>query len=407
MLEVADILRDYGQAYLDKHGAAVPRRHQRVIHALVACRTAELGGHLYVCDRCSHPQYAYHSCRNRHCPKCHGSDVEAWLTARRSELLPAPYFHLVFTLPEALRRIVRQHQHVLYPVLMRSAGEALQKLAKDPRYVGGQIGMLSVLHTWTRTLEYHPHVHALVPGGGLTADGRWLAARKKFLVPVKALSRLFRGIFMDHAKQALPDQVWPSSVWKQEWVVFAKATLRHPETVLRYLGRYVHRVALSNSNIVAIDDGRVTFRYRRVGHRNVHTMTLAAHEFIRRFLQHVLPDGFHKVRYYGLWAPANRTKLRQLQETLRTQRNVSESKEVCQPQTDADQSEPSAAGSNVPVAAVSNVPTAAVSNERPPGSLPVGQPRTPASEEPRRCPKCHEGHLRWVAHIPRGSRAPP
>lgn len=198
MLEVADVLRRYGPAYLDAHGTAVPRRHRRAIRALVACRTAQLGGHLYECDRCGHQRYAYHSCRNRHCPKCHGKDLEAWLTQRRGELLPVPYLHVVFTLPDALRRTVRQHPHLLYPVLMRSAAEALQKLARDPRYVGGRIGMLAVLHTWTRTLEYHPHVHGLVPGGGLDADGRWVPARKDYLVTVRALSRLFSPDYSYH-----------------------------------------------------------------------------------------------------------------------------------------------------------------------------------------------------------------
>lgn len=373
MLEVADVLRRHGQAYLDAHGAALPRRHGRVIQALIACRTAELGGHLYECDLCGHQQYAYHSCRNRHCPKCHGQDTEEWLEQRRRELLPVPYFHLVFTLPQALRRIVRQHQHILYPVLMRSAAEALQKLAMDPHYVGGRIAILAVLHTWTRTLEYHPHVHCLVPGGGLGPDGRWVAAREYYLAPVRALSRLFRGIFMARARRALLEQKWPTSLWNQEWVVYAKPTVKHPQAVLNYLGRYVHRIAISNSRILSIDDRQVTFRYYKVGDPKPRTMTLPAPEFIRRFLQHVLPDGFHKVRYYGLWAPAHRQKLQQLQGELRPQESASD---------DLEQAEP----------------------------LPTDRPDDPKNATPGhqlRCPKCHQGRLHRVARIPPASRDPP
>ena len=378
MLEVADVLRRYGQAYLDGHGAAVPRRHRRAIRALAACRTAQLGGHLYECDRCGHQRYAYHSCRNRHCPKCHGKDLEAWLAQRRGELLPVPYFHVVFTLPAALRRTVRQHPHILYPVLMRSAAEALQKLATDPRFVGGRIGMLAVLHTWTRTLEYHPHVHCLVPGGGLGPDGCWISARKDYLVPVRALSRLFRGTFMQRAKRAVPDQTWPTCVWKQDWVVYAKPTIQRPDAVLAYLGRYVHRVAITNSRILSADDGRVTFRYRRVGDPQGRTMTLSAHEFIRRFLQHVLPNGLHKVRYYGLWAPANRKHLHRLREEL----SVHEQAESHEPSESFEQEE----------------------------SLPSDRhddQENPPRCELLRCPQCHEGHLHWVARIPPGARDPP
>ena len=209
----------------------------------------------------------------------------------------------------------------------------------------------------------------MVPGGGLSSDGRWLAARKNYLIPVKALSRLFRGIFMEHAKRALPAQIWPASVWKQNWVVFAKATLRNPETLLKYLGRYVHRVAITNSRILSIDDGRVAFRYRRVADAQGRTMTLSAHEFIRRFLQHVLPNGFHKVRYYGLWAPAHRRTLRRLQESFRQQDDIEQTESL-----PADRHD---------------------------------QPPSPAPAEPLRCPQCHEGHLRWVARVRPCARDPP
>lgn len=382
MVEVADVLRRYGQAYLDAHGAAVPRRHRRVVKALVACRTAQLGGHLYECDRCGHQRYAYHSCRNRHCPKCHGQDTEDWLERRRGELLPVPYFHLVFTLPQALRRIIRQHAHILYPVLMRSAAEALQKLARDSRYLGGQIAVLAVLHTWTRTLEYHPHVHCLVPGGGLGADGHWIPTRKDDLLPVRALSRLFRGIFMTRAKRALPDHGWPACAWKQEWVVYAKPTVKNPDAVLSYLGRYVHRIALSNSRILSIDDGKVTFRYQKVADPQPRTMTLFAHEFIRRFLQHVLPNGFHKVRYYGFWASAHRKQLQQLKEELQRQGSPTGCRNV--------------AGSFL-----SDPSDELQSPDACPGSKAI------ENDERLRCPNCHQGRLHWVARIPAGTRDPP
>jgi hypothetical protein len=256
---------------------------------------------------------------------------------------------------------------------MRSAAEALQKLAMDPHYVGGRIGMLAVLHTWARTLGHHPHVHCLVPGGGLSPNGRWVPARKDYLVPVRPLSRIFRGIFRDRAKLALPDQTWAAGVWKQDWVVHAEPILQRPDAVLNYLGRYVHRVAITNNRILSIQDGRVSFRYRKVGESHNRTMTLSAHEFIRRFLQHVLPNGFHKVRYYGLWAPANRQHLRRLQEDLRQQQ---------QTEGDIEQAKP--------------LPT-----DR------HDQPKTPAPAEPPRCPQCHEGHLQWVARITPASRDPP
>jgi hypothetical protein len=243
----------------------------------------------------------------------------------------------------------------------------------DPRYVGGRIGILAVLHTWSRTLEYHPHVHCLVPGGGLDGNGHWVPAREDYLVPVRALSRLFRGIFMARAKHALPDQRWPTSLWNQEWVVYAKPTAKRPDAVLAYLGRYVHRIAISNSRILSMDDARVTFRYYRVGHPQPRTMTLVAPEFIRRFLQHVLPDGFHKVRYYGLWAPAYRKHLHRLGEDLSKHETVEPSEPTESSLTDRHDH---------------------------------GQESADRCETPR-CPQCHEGRLQWVARIPPGSRDPP
>jgi len=300
--------------------------------------------------------------------------MEAWLAQRRKELLPVPYFHVVFTLPEALRRIVRGYPHLLYPILMRSAAESLQKLAADPRYIGGQLGILAVLHTWTRTLEYHPHVHCLIPGGGMRPDGTWAPARKDFLVPVRALSAIFRGKFMAKAKRMLPDQTWPGAVWKQDWVVYAKPTAQRPEVVLNYLGRYVHRVAIANSRLLSLDEGRVTFSYRRVRDLHKRTMKLSAHEFIRRFLQHVLPNGFHKVRYYGLWAPTNHKHLHRLREELATSDLAKEPDQTEQPNHDE-----------------------------------LEKPHRPESTL---CPLCQKGNLRWVSQVPRsqipsGARAPP
>ncbi len=257
----------------------------------IECRTAVLGGHLFACTHCDRQPYAYPSCRNRSCPKCHGRDIEAWRAARHSELLPVEYFHVVFTVPAELREAARRHPKTVYDVLMKASASALTTLAADPHYVGGRIGVLAVLHTWTRTLTYHPHVHCLVPGGGLSSDGQWRSARPGFLRPVRALSRLFRGRFRALLTRALPDLEVPASAWKKEWVVYAKPSVQGVDAVLNYLGRYVHRIAITNNRILAIEDGRVTFRYPWCGQTRGQTMTLDAHEFIRRFLPHVLPKG--------------------------------------------------------------------------------------------------------------------
>ncbi len=368
MLEVADILRRYGGVYLDRFGDAVPQRHRRAIQDILDCRTAAMGGQVYACNRCGRAHYSYHSCRNRSCPKCQGRDVEAWLDARRAELLPVPYFHVVFTLPQALRRIVRSHPKPLYGILMKAAAKALMKLAADPRYVGGQIGILAILHTWTRTLEYHPHVHCLVPGGGLSPDGRWVPSKPDYFVPVKALSAIFRGIFVDLVRRACPDIILPQSIWDQKWVVYAKPTVQGVDRVFMYLGRYVHRAAITNSRIVSIDDGRVVLRYRGVGDSKWKTMALETHEFIRRFLQHVLPSGVHKVRYYGLWAPSNRKRLRRIQDELA-------------------KDEPGPAEQDTPE------PSEPTRNAQPLGG--------------QTCPRCGEGTLVWLADLPRPARGPP
>lgn len=314
-MTVAAVVRQFGPAYLARFGATMPAGHRRALADLAACRTIAMGGHVTQCDACGHEHYVYHSCRNRSCPSCHGVSTRAWLTARETELLPVPYFHVVFTLPAELRAMVRTHQRVLLPVLMQTAAASLQALAADPHYLGGTVGLLAVLHTWTRTLVYHPHVHCWVPGGALASDGAtWRAARGQFLVPVRALSVGFRARFLRRLRRVLPDVVVPAAVWKTPWVVYAKPTVQGADCVLRYLARYVHRAAITDARIVRVTATTVTFRYQDAQARAWRTMTLPGEEFLRRFLQHVLPRGLHKVRYYGWWRPqahAVRTRLQQ------------------------------------------------------------------------------------------------
>ncbi|GFO56250.1 IS91 family transposase [Geomonas sp. Red276] len=316
MTTLADIVEAYGDAYLADYAPKLLPSHRRALADIGACRTERMGGHVSLCEECGHRHYTYHSCKNRNCPKCHGTEIRTWLEKREAELLPVRYFHLVFTLPGELRDLVRSNQKTLYAILMQSAAEALAKIGLDPRLVGGKLGMLAVLHTWTRALEHHPHVHMLVPAGGLDGDGAWRPSRKKFLVPVKALSRLFRQRFVKLAKRALPHVTFPQEVWSKEWVVFCRPTFNRAKKVLRYLGRYVHRIAITDNRIVSHQGGTVTFRYQNSGTGSWKTMTLPAKEFLRRYLQHVLPQGFHKVRYYGLLSPANRVTLKRLQLLL-------------------------------------------------------------------------------------------
>lgn len=323
MPELADIFRRYGPEYIARFGENMLPSHRRAIRDITCCRTEVLGGHVVVCDHCQARDYAYHSCKNRACPKCHGNDTQKWLEKKRAELLETVYFHVVFTLPAQLREIVRSHQETLYAILLRAAAYALLKLAGDPRYVGAKIGMLAVLHTWTNALIFHPHGHFLVPGGGVSADGRyWFSSRRDFLVPVKALSPIFRAKFLEMAQDALPCMKLPAEVWGKDWVVYAKPAVAGSEKVLQYLARYVHRIAITNNRILAIENDRVTFRYKQRLKRKKQwqtrwaTMTLPAHQFMARFLQHVPPRGFHKVRYFGIWSPANRTLLQQVQLRL-------------------------------------------------------------------------------------------
>lgn len=320
MLRLADVLRRHGPDYLQRYGDAVLQSHVRAVQAITQCRTAALGGHLAECSQCGYTHLFYHSCRHRACPQCGHDATTRWLQQQQQLLLPVEYFHVVFTLPDELRRIVRSNQRVLLRVLFQAAFQSLAALCADPRWLGGRIAALAVLHTWTRTLEWHPHIHMLVPAGALASDGcTWLrpkARRKSFLVPVRALAKHFRGRFLSLARRALPETVFPDIPWDKRWVVFAKPAVRGPQRVLDYLGRYVHRTALSDKAIVACDDQSVTFRYRDSNDHQQKCMTLPAHEFLRRFLQHVPAKGLHRVRAFGLLHPAHRLTWKRLQLLL-------------------------------------------------------------------------------------------
>ena len=317
MLELADIVRAVGDVYRRLHGALLHPAQLRALHDIAACRTATLGGHLQACDHCGTRQYSYHSCRNRHCPKCHRDQTQRWLEKQRARLLPCAYYLVTFTLPAELRSLARAHQKRVYGLLMTAAAAALLKLTADPRFLGARPGLLAVLHTWTRALLYHPHVHILVTAGGLHRQlPIWVSPRhSRFLVPGRALSRLFRGKFGAGLRAAgLLDQV-PATVWRTEWVVH----LQHAGTgakVLDYLARYVFRIALVNSRLERFADDHVTFRYRDGRTGTTKHCVLDAVTFLGRFLQHVLPDGFAKVRRYGLFSPSRHDLLAQARADL-------------------------------------------------------------------------------------------
>ena len=333
VLEVADIFHHHGAAYLRDHGTRVNRDQRRVIGAIEACRTAALGGHVDECGECGHARIAYNSCRNRHCPKCQGSAARRWLEARCSELLPVPYFHVVFTLPAPIAEIAYYNKAVVYGLLMQTAADTLKIIAADAKHLGAGIGGIAVLHTWGQTLTHHPHVHCIVPGGGLRQvrddeDGEhWISCRPNFFLPVRVLARLFRRLFLErlsklHKTGALTlhgaleplksedgFKAYLAPLARADWVVYAKPPFGGPDQVLAYLSRYTHRVAISNSRLIGADEDAVSFRYkdyRRSGHERFKTMTLKPAEFIRRFLQHVLPKGFHRIRHFGLFANGHR-----------------------------------------------------------------------------------------------------
>jgi hypothetical protein len=324
--EVADVFRQYGEAYLDQYGASAQQR--RVLRDIQVCRTAALGGHIAACDRCGHQTIAYNSCRNRHCPKCQGLARARWLDARAAELLPAPYFHVVFTLPEVFGPLALQNPRVVYNALFQATADTLLEVAAHPKRLGARLGILAVLHTWGQNLLHHPHVHCVVPGGGLALDGSgWVACRKGFFLPVRVLSRVYRGKFIALLKRAhdndqlhfhgrlqplseraLWEQLLDQSVQK-EWVVYAKRPFGGPAQVLKYLAGYTHRVAISNQRLLSLEAGQVTFRWKDYAHGSrPSTMTLPATEFIRRFLLHVLPSGFVRIRSYGFLANRHRAE---------------------------------------------------------------------------------------------------
>lgn len=306
MTSLATIIRQYGAAYQAKYGTRLLPSHQRTLRDIADCRTAALGGHVYHCDVCQQTHYQYHSCQNRHCPQCQHQQGQQWLDKQQAALLPVPYFMVTFTIPSALHDVARAHQKTVYNILFRASAAALQQLAWDPRYVGGQIGLVGVLHTWGRQLNYHPHVHYLVPAGGLSADGEhWVSAKGNFLIPVKALSILFRAKFRDALKKTELFEVVPAEVWQQDWITHCKPVGKG-EGALKYLAPYIFRVAIGNRRILRITEGKVIFRYRESDTGTWRTCTLMAEEFLRRFLQHVLPKGFVKVRYYGLFSPSRR-----------------------------------------------------------------------------------------------------
>jgi hypothetical protein len=314
MPTVADVVRRYRGEYLQRFGARMPGEHKKVLHAIAACRTGELGTVLYCCASCGQTHAMGRSCGNRHCPTCQQDKTRTWLQTQTDRLLPCPYFLITFTLPAELRELARSHQRAVYAALFEASSQALRTLATDPRFVGtDRIGFFGVLHTWGRTLEYHPHVHYVVPGGGISADGsQWLPSRVDFFMPVKALSILFRAKFRDALKrEGLLNQADPA-VWTRDWVVHSQAT-GDGRVSLYYLAPYVFRVAIGDHRIVSCDDGKVTFAYRRAGSNRRRKMTLDAPEFLRRFLQHVLPTGFQKVRHYGFLSPSSRTSLEAVQ----------------------------------------------------------------------------------------------
>lgn len=373
MLELADIFRAAGPRYREVHAERLLPSHHRAMRDIVACRTPVLGGSLYRCDDCGALDYSYHSCRNRHCPKCQEERAQDWLERIRARLLPCDHYLLTFTLPEQLRAVGRSHQKVVYAALLREAAASVQTLATDRQWVGGTLGILAVLHTWSRTLEYHPHAHLLVTAGGLSSDGTaWITpANPRFLVPGYMLSEIFRAKIRDAlAKVGLGREIDPT-VWTRRWAVHVQQ-IGSGDHATRYLSRYVYRVALSNRSLERFDDGRVTFRYTHARTHETKRLTLPTNVFLARFLQHVLPRGFTKIRYYGLLSPTGREDLERARTLL---------------QLPAQQSAPT------------SVITATTTPAQPTSS-------TDVSASAPLCPVCQRGHLHVVERF-RRSRAPP
>ena len=385
--EVADVFRSYGAEYLRKYGRSTSAPQRRVLRELSICRTAALGGHKKRCDRCGHQEISYNSCRNRHCPKCQAQARAEWFQAREQELLEVAYFHVVFTLPDEIGPLALQNKRQLYAILFRAAAESLLRLARDPRHLGASIGFLLVLHTWGQNLHLHPHVHGIVPGGGLSLDGkRWVASRDNFFLPVRPLSRLFRGKFLSYLQQTFQQgklcfhgqlqplarpanwKRWRKTLRSKDWVVYAKPPYGGPQQVLKYLARYTHRVAISNQRLLSLENDQVTFRWKDYAQENrQRTMALDALEFIRRFLLHVLPKGFVRIRYYGFLANGQRkNRLARLRALLGQK-----------------------------------------PNPQPPSSTPAGEPSDSYDERREPCPQCRQGWLIVLEKIPPATRGAP
>jgi hypothetical protein len=387
-LEVADIFRRYGEAFRQALGNALPCAQRRVMSAIETCRTAVLGGHVEECDQCGHQSHAYNSCRNRHCPKCQSLARAQWLEDRRAELLPVEYFHVVFTLPAAIAAIAFQNKHEVYNLLFRATAETLRTIAADPKHLGAEIGFFAVLHTWGQNLLHHPHLHCIVPGGGLSPDHqRWIACRPGFFLPVRILSRLFRRLFLEGLQQAFeagrlrfsatleplgdPKEFanYLAPLRNTEWVVYAKRPFGGPEQVLEYLGRYTHRVAVSNHRLIDAEGGRVSFHWKDYRHHDRQkVMTLDAEEFIRRFLLHVLPSGLQRIRHFGLLGNRHRAQNLTLCRTLLA------------------------------------VPAPPVTPDEPLDYRAFYQKLTGRSL--LECPNCHGGHMVEIATLPRPTRLP-
>ena len=334
MNELQDVVNEFGPAYLERH--QLPLHQLKVLTAIENCRTANLGGHMDECDECGHIHISYNSCRNRHCPKCQKLASERWIEQRKELLLPVQYFHTVFTLPGLLKPLTRYNQKTIYGLLFRAASQTLLELARDPKYLGAEIGFTAVLHTWGQNLTDHPHLHCIVPGGGLCATGQWANANKNFFIPVKVLSRKFKGKFLAYLREAYEaeelnfakdrNQLEQSAdfncllnqLYELEWVVFCKESFKNANSVIEYLGRYTHRVAISNHRIKSIRNGHVSFEWKdRIHNNQTKLMTLTGPEFLRRFLLHILPGRFMKIRHYGLLSNRNHVKVKRCQVLLK------------------------------------------------------------------------------------------
>jgi hypothetical protein len=362
---VADVFRRVAGSYLAEHGATMPDSHRRAIADIQACRTEMLGGHVWRCDHCCRETFSYHYCRNRACPRCHTDQTDTWLAARQAELLPTHYFHVTVTVPQELRPLLRANQRDGYALLMKAAASAIVELCAEPRFVGATVGVLAVLHTWTQQLAYHPHVHCLVTGGGVSADGRtWHPARKSFLVPQTVLAKRVRDKLKALLTSKRPDLFVPEVVWTTPWVVHIARWGQGEDAVLSYLARYVFRIAITDNRIVAFDEHSVTIRYKQREPACWRTCRMSGHEFMRRFLQHVLPKGLHKVRYSGLWHPSKRQHAASARLLLELESTTP-----------------------VPLARVE------------PCNIEALDPLAAKPVEPRQCPHCRQGRLVYIGRL--------